>query len=117
VRYTAILIDPFSEPDQHGRYFDFSAVPIKQLYENEQGVVHIPRMPSEDYYRTSIIQHIGKLLGIKTPMIDTFMKRYEQYCQNYKKHNQQLSSQFNVNLYKDDKSLVEAYLDTKGKIY
>ncbi|MEB6044370.1 staphylopine biosynthesis dehydrogenase [Staphylococcus pseudoxylosus] len=116
VRYTAILIDQFSEPDQHGRYFDFSAVPIKQLYENEQGVVHIPRMPSEDYYRTSIIQHIGKLLGIKTPMIDTFMKRYEQYCQNYKKHNQQLSSQFNVNLYKDDKSLVEAYLDTKGKI-
>ncbi|WP_437750651.1 staphylopine biosynthesis dehydrogenase [Staphylococcus shinii] len=116
VRYTAILIDPFSEPDQHGRYFDFSAVPIKQLYENEQGVVHIPRMPSEDYYRTSIIQHIGKLLGIKTPMIDTFMKRYEQYCQDYKKHNQQLSSQFNVNLYKDDKSLVEVYLDTKGKI-
>ncbi|MEB7754562.1 staphylopine biosynthesis dehydrogenase [Staphylococcus pseudoxylosus] len=118
VRYTAILIDPFSEPDQHGRYFDFSAVPIKQLYENEQGVVHIPRMPSEDYYRTSIIQHIGKLLGIKTPMIDTFMKRYEQYCQGYKKHNhnQQLSSQFNVNLYKDDKSLVASFLNTKGKI-
>ncbi len=118
VRYTAILIDPFSEPDQHGCYFDFSAVPIKQLYENEQGVIHIPRMPSEDYYRTSIIQHIGKLLGIKTPMIDTFMKRYEQYCQDYKKHNhhKQLSSQFNMNLFKDDKSLVEAFLDTKGKI-
>lgn len=118
VRYTAILIDPFSEPNQHGRYFDFSAVPIKQLYENEQGVIHIPRMPSEDYYRTSIIQHIGKLLGIKTPMIDTFMKRYKQYCQDYKKHNyhKQLSSQFNMNLFKDDKSLVEAFLDTKGKI-
>lgn len=118
VRYTAILIDPFSEPDQHGRYFDFSAVPIKQLYENEQGVIHIPRMPSEDYYRTSIIQYIGKLLGIKTPMIDTFMKRYEQYCQDYKKHNhhKQLSSQFNMNLFKDDKSLVGAFLDTKGKI-
>ncbi|SCU26513.1 Uncharacterized protein conserved in bacteria [Staphylococcus xylosus] len=118
VRYTAILIDPFSEPDQHGRYFDFSAVPIKQLYENEQGVIYIPRMPSEDYYRTSIIQHIGKLLGIKTPIIDTFMKRYEQYYQDYKKDNQhkQLSSQFNMNLFKDDKSLVEAFLDTKGKI-
>lgn len=118
VRYTAILIDPFSAPDQHGRYFDFSAVPIKELYENEQGVVHIPRMPSEDYYRTSIIQHIGKLLGVKTPMIDTFMKRYEQYCQDYKKHNhnQQLSSQFNMNLFKDDKSLVEAFLGTKGNI-
>ena len=75
-------------------------------------------MPSEDYYRTSIIQHIGKLLGIKTPMIDSFMKRYEQYCQDYKKHNhhKQLSSQFNMNLFKDDKSLVGAFLDTKGKI-
>ncbi|GAA6819389.1 staphylopine dehydrogenase CntM [Helicobacter pylori] len=118
VRYTAILIDPFSAPDQHGRYFDFSAVPIKELYENEQGVVHIPRMPSEDYYRTSIIQHIGKLLDVKTPMIDTFMKRYEQYCQDYKKYNRnhQLSSQFNMNLFKDDKSLVEAFLGTKDKI-
>lgn len=51
-------------------------------------------------------------------MIDTFMKRYKQYCQDYKKHNhhKQLSSQFNMNLFKDDKSLVEAFLDTKGKI-
>lgn len=118
VRYTAILIDPFSEPDKHGRYFDFSAVPFKQLYENEQGAVHIPRMPSEDYYRTSIIQHIGKLLDVETPMIDTFMERYEQYCQDYKKHNynRQLSSQFTMNLFKDDKSLVEEFLDTKDKI-
>ncbi|MEJ7443121.1 opine metallophore biosynthesis dehydrogenase, partial [Staphylococcus warneri] len=40
VRYSAILIDPFSQPDQEGRYFDFSAVPFKQLYQNEKGVVH-----------------------------------------------------------------------------
>ena len=60
VRYTAILIDPFSKPDKDGRYFDFSAVPFKPLYQNEQGVVHIPRMPSEDYYRTTVIQAIGK---------------------------------------------------------
>lgn len=119
VRYTAILIDPFSEPDQHGHYFDFSAVPFKQLYENEQGVVHIPRMPSEDYYRISIIQHIGRLLDVETPMIDTFMERYEQYCKGYKNHHpqQQLSSQFNMNLFKEDKALVEAFLDTQDKAY
>ena len=32
VRYTAILIDPFSQPDENGHYFDFSAVPFKQVY-------------------------------------------------------------------------------------
>ncbi len=65
----AILIDPFSQPDENGHYFDFSAVPFQE-YKNEQDVVQIPRMPSEDYYRTAMIQHIGKMLGIETPMID-----------------------------------------------
>ncbi|MDF4069767.1 staphylopine dehydrogenase CntM, partial [Staphylococcus aureus] len=46
VRYSAILIDPFSQPDENGHYFDFSAVPFKQVYKNEQDVVQIPRMPS-----------------------------------------------------------------------
>ncbi|MGT2596838.1 opine metallophore biosynthesis dehydrogenase [Staphylococcus aureus] len=33
------LIDPFSQPDENGHYFDFSAVPFKQVYKNEQDVV------------------------------------------------------------------------------
>ncbi|HEI6446684.1 TPA: staphylopine dehydrogenase CntM [Staphylococcus aureus] len=113
VRYTAILIDPFSQPDENGHYFDFSAVPFKQVYKNEQDVVQIPRMPSEDYYRTAVIQHIGKMLGIKTPMIDQFLTRYEASCQAYKAmhQDQQLSSQFNTNLFEGDKALVTKFLE------
>ena len=55
VRYTAILIDPFSKPNEEGTYFDFSVVPYKCIDADEQGVIHIPRMPSEDYYRTLMI--------------------------------------------------------------
>ena len=36
VRYTAILIDPFSNPDDQGAYFDFSAVPYKHVDTDEQ---------------------------------------------------------------------------------
>lgn len=116
VRYTAILIDPFSKPDQDGRYFDFSAVPFKQLYQNEQGVVHIPRMPSEDYYRTTVIQAIGKALGVSTPMIDTLLHRYVDYCERYQiEHPQQaVSSQFKLNDFEEDISLVTTYLANKS---
>lgn len=50
-----------------------------------------------------MIQHIGKMLGIKTPMIDQFLTRYEASCQAYKDmhQDQQLSSQFNTNLLKE----------------
>ncbi len=30
VSTTAILIDPFSQPDENGHYFDFSAVPFSK---------------------------------------------------------------------------------------
>ena len=68
-------------------------------------------MPSEDYYRTAMIQHIGKMLGIKTPMIDQFLTRYEASCKAYKEthEDQQLSSQFNTNLFEGDKALVTKF--------
>lgn len=112
VRYTAILIDPFSQPDDNGRYFDFSAVPFKSLYQNEQGVVHIPRMPSEDYYRTRVIQAIGRTLSVPTPMIDELLRRYEVYCYRYKTRHpyQAVSSQFNLDDFEADIALVTTYL-------
>lgn len=112
VRYSAILIDPFSQPDQEGRYFDFSAVPFKQLYQNEEGVVHIPRMPSEDYYRTTVIQSIGKALEVPTPIIDELLERYKTYCRHYQSQHphQSLSSQFELNHFQQDISLIKTYL-------
>lgn len=77
VRYASLLIDPFSEPDEAGKYFDFSAVPIRHIFINHEGAWDIPRMPKEDYYRIKIIQGIAKDAGLQCPMIDAFIDRYE----------------------------------------
>ncbi|WP_338555543.1 opine metallophore biosynthesis dehydrogenase [Paenibacillus sp. KS-LC4] len=78
IRYTSLLIDPFSEPDQEGKYFDFSAVPIRQIFINQEQYWDIPRMPKEDYYRIKIIQGIARFVGSSCPTIDTFITTYEQ---------------------------------------
>lgn len=61
IRYTSLLIDPFSEPDKDGKYFDFSAVPIRKMFINREGDLDIPRMPKEDYYRLKIIQELQNI--------------------------------------------------------
>ncbi|MGM7723055.1 opine metallophore biosynthesis dehydrogenase [Metabacillus sp. Hm71] len=78
IRYTSLLIDPFSEPDENGRYFDFSAVPIRKIFVNREGCLDIPRMPKEDYYRIKIIQGIANYLELNCPTIDKFIKTYER---------------------------------------
>lgn len=111
VRYTGILIDPFSKPNDKGEYFDFSAVPFKSIYRNKEGVTQIPRMPSEDFYRTKIIQAIGRLLSIETPMIDQFLNRYTSYVTTYKSKNKSeiFSHDFNIELAQPDISLLESF--------
>ena len=115
VRYTAILIDPFSQPDEKGNYFDFSAVPYKQIEVDERDTMHIPRMPSEDSYRTSIIQAIGRSLGVQTPMIDQFLARYRAYCESYQTQHphQRVSAQFDPHAYDKDIALVNQFLKEK----
>lgn len=78
VRYASLLIDPFSEPDSEGRYFDFSAIPIRPVFVNGAGEWDVPRMPKEDYYRTKIIQGVARHLEVACPTIDTFLATYEQ---------------------------------------
>ncbi|MGK9252257.1 opine metallophore biosynthesis dehydrogenase [Paenibacillus humicus] len=77
IRYASLLIDPFSEPDGQGRYFDFSAVPIRSLAVNDEGRWEVPRMPKEDYYRTATLQGIARRLGVPTPTIDRLLGLYE----------------------------------------
>ncbi|MBD2868483.1 opine metallophore biosynthesis dehydrogenase [Paenibacillus arenilitoris] len=77
VRYASLLIDPYSEPDPGGRYFDFSAVPLRPVFLNHEGAWEIPRMPKEDDYRLKIIQGIARLGGVPCPTIDRFVSRYE----------------------------------------
>lgn len=77
IRYASLLIDPFSEPDEAGKYFDFSAVPFRKLFINRDGRLDIPRMPKEDYYRLKIIQGIARHLKVGCPTIDRFLRAYQ----------------------------------------
>ena len=78
VRYASLLVDPFSEPDEHGRYFDFSAIPIRPVFVDSAGQWDVPRMPKEDYYRKKIIQGVARHLGSPCPTIDRFLPDYER---------------------------------------
>ncbi|SCS67952.1 opine metallophore biosynthesis dehydrogenase [Staphylococcus caeli] len=112
VRYSAILIDPFSKPDSNGKYFDFSAVPFKQIYQNDQGMLQMPRMPYEDYYRTTIIRQIGALVGIETPMIDRLLQRYALHISKFVEvHTEfEYSEQFQIKHFEADVYLINNYL-------
>ncbi|ACU37789.1 opine metallophore biosynthesis dehydrogenase [Actinosynnema pretiosum subsp. pretiosum] len=77
VRYASLLVDPFSEPDADGRYFDFSAIPIRRVFRDAEGRWEVPRMPKEDYYRTKVVQGVARSLGVPCPTIDGLLARYE----------------------------------------
>lgn len=104
VRYASLLIDPFSTPDQEGRYFDFSAVPIRQIYVNKEGEWDIPRMPKEDYYRVKIIQGMARMTGCSTPTLDKFIATYESNIVNsmQKLKDERLSDAFIIQSFEED---------------
>ncbi|WP_416147600.1 opine metallophore biosynthesis dehydrogenase [Salipaludibacillus sp. HK11] len=108
IRYTSLLIDPFSEPDKDGRYFDFSAVPIKKMFVNREGDLDIPRMPKEDYYRIKIIQGIAKYLNLDCPTTDKFIKTYESKIKEVAQfhENQTLSNAFVVQSFAEDLNMI-----------
>ncbi|KGP79670.1 MULTISPECIES: opine metallophore biosynthesis dehydrogenase [unclassified Paenibacillus] len=104
IRYTSLLIDPFSEPSPEGKYFDFSAVPFRKMFINQNGALDIPRMPKEDYYRIKIIQGIARHLQVSCPTIDTFIATYEAKIQEVAcaHPDQNLSDAFVVQSFNDD---------------
>ncbi|MFA9455247.1 opine metallophore biosynthesis dehydrogenase [Halalkalibacter sp. AB-rgal2] len=113
IRYSALLIDPFSKPNKEGKYFDFSAVPIRQMFVNREGELDIPRMPKEDYYRIKIIQGIAKYLGLSSPTIDKFVETYEIKIKEVTKaHSQKrLSNAFVVQRFHDDVQMICEEID------
>ncbi|MGD6958392.1 opine metallophore biosynthesis dehydrogenase [Rossellomorea aquimaris] len=104
IRYTSLLIDPFSTPDEAGRYFDFSAVPIRKMYRNLEGELDIPRMPKEDYYRIKIIQGIARFLEVQSPTIDKLIRTYEDKLAEVAvvHHDQKFSEAFSIRSFEED---------------
>lgn len=108
IRYSSLLIDPFSEPDEDGRYFDFSAVPIRKMFVNREGYFDIPRMPKEDYYRIKIIQGIAKYLELNCPTIDKFIKTYESKIEEVaqSRRGELLSRAFVIQSFEEDLNMI-----------
>ncbi|MCA1065760.1 opine metallophore biosynthesis dehydrogenase [Rossellomorea sp. AcN35-11] len=118
IRYTSLLIDPFSTPDEAGRYFDFSAVPIRSMFRNLEGELDIPRMPKEDYYRIKIIQGIARFLDVQCPTIDrqirTYEKKLEEVAAAYQ--GQKLSEAFRIrSFHKDIKGITGQMLQETNR--
>lgn len=83
IRYSAILIDPFSIPDDHGKYFDFSSVPYKQVYKDQNGKWVLPRIPFEDYKKLKWIYGLAQKANTPMPqtleLIELFEKRLNEF--------------------------------------
>ncbi|WML33699.1 opine metallophore biosynthesis dehydrogenase [Clostridium sp. OS1-26] len=83
VRYSSILIDPFSIPDENGRYFDFSKVSYPKIYKDNLGKWNIPRMPLEDYKKISLLYSIGEMLNIKMVSTKYLINLFEIYLNKF----------------------------------
>lgn len=76
IRYSSILIDPFSEPDERGRYADFSAIAYQQV-SKKNGFWTIPRIPYEDYKRLKLLHAVALRLGCPMPHALTLIGAFE----------------------------------------
>lgn len=84
IRYSSILIDPFSEPDEGGSYADFSAIAYQQV-SKKNGFWTIPRIPYEDYKRLKLLHAVGLRFGFPMPhalsLIGTFEHRLTAFLE------------------------------------
>ncbi|MBT2583220.1 opine metallophore biosynthesis dehydrogenase [Planococcus sp. ISL-109] len=78
IRYSAILIDPFSSPDERGRYFEFSAVPFKPVSAAKSGRWLIPRIPLEDYQKLKVLYELAQLVNIQMPQALLLLQTFER---------------------------------------
>lgn len=102
IRYSSILIDPFSTPDQHGKYFDFSAVPYPQIQitSAQGGKWKIPRIPWEDYKRLKLICRLAETAGIPMPQGQQLIRNFERRLAEFVRATGE--NRFEDDLYSDD---------------
>ncbi|MGR5558885.1 opine metallophore biosynthesis dehydrogenase [Vibrio fortis] len=80
VRYSAILIDPFSKPDANGCYFNFSAVPYAKG-KVEEGKLTLPRIPKEDIQTLYWLQVLSRAHGIVLPSVARVLRIFESWLE------------------------------------
>lgn len=79
VRYCCILIDPYSIPDEEGRYFDFSKVEYSKIYLDKENKWTIPRRPAEDYAKLNLLFYLSKYYGSTNVVMEKCLKKYEKF--------------------------------------
>ncbi|BEO51502.1 hypothetical protein SMQE21_14420 [Serratia marcescens] len=82
-RYTALLVDPYSEPDAQGRYYDFSAVRVARVFQDAQGLWCLPRVPLEDVRKLRTLVLLAERLGVEMPTARRLLARFQQALQSF----------------------------------
>lgn len=78
VRYTALLVDPYSIPDEQGRFYDFSAVKVATVYQDVNGLWHVPRVPLEDVHKLRTLLLLATHLGVAMPTALRLLQRFQR---------------------------------------
>ena len=82
-RYTALLVDPYSEPDAQGRYYDFSAVRVARVFQDAQGLWCLPRVPLEDVRKLRALVLLAERLGVEMPTARHLLARFQLALQSF----------------------------------
>ncbi|KKZ17161.1 hypothetical protein AAY84_18945 [Serratia marcescens] len=82
-RYTALLVDPYSEPDAQGRYYDFSAVRVARVFQDAQGRWRLPRVPQEDVRKLRVLVLLAQRLDVDMPAAQRLLARFQQALQHF----------------------------------
>ncbi|TXE64763.1 opine metallophore biosynthesis dehydrogenase [Serratia nematodiphila] len=82
-RYTALLVDPYSEPDAQGRYYDFSAVRVARVFQDAQGRWRLPRVPEEDVRKLRVLVLLAQRLDVEMPAAQRLLARFQQALQRF----------------------------------
>lgn len=114
IRYSAILIDPFSSPDENGRYFEFSAVPFKPASVAKGGRWVIPRIPLEDYQKLKVIYELAQLVSIQMPQALLLLKTFEREVSRFSIENNVSFSNYTPRTNGEDFKLDNRLIDGRG---
>lgn len=82
-RYTALLVDPYSEPDAQGRYYDFSAVRVARVFQDALGRWRLPRVPQEDVRKLRVLVLLAQRLDVEMPAAQRLLARFQQALQRF----------------------------------
>lgn len=79
VRYSSILIDPYSVPNSEGEYFNFSKVEYSKIFLNKENKWTIPRRPSEDYSKLNLLFHLSECFNTPNIIMKKCLRKYEEF--------------------------------------